>query len=430
MRPEKTCPLPNTHNRLRQTHDLWHDVLAGYPDPDEFTTKLNACVQAARSVTFVLQKEHSKSDGFAEWYEPWRARLRADPLMRWLVDARNAIEKEGDLETASEAVVTLAMGAAEQKLRTLDVPPLLPPSLIAAAIDVGELEDSVRRDAVLIVTRRWSVMELPEYELLDVLGHCYGVLATIVGEAHGRLGVQMRTFGGEEHGGRGERATHPTRRLPCMVATQERLTAYWHLGLDSLMQYEISDTELRRDDPSLKAPASRYGPALASHRVHPGMPPVEQAEAMHHIGRRVLEIDRFHGTYAWLHRGSEPVAQLVLDPEDQQDKQVKARLLAAEVDRRGADTVYLVIEAWLATALPDEDPHASERPTDRADREEGLVTYLLQRRGPNMVFISTFTRGAGGAITLFDGDSQPLRGPTIFNPVLRVWRTWDAEARH
>ncbi len=123
MRPEKTCPLPNTHNRLRQTHDLWHDVLAGYPDPDEFTTKLNACVQAARSVTFVLQKEHSKSDGFAEWYEPWRARLRADPLMRWLVDARNAIEKEGDLETASEAVVTLAMGAAEQKLRTLDVPP-------------------------------------------------------------------------------------------------------------------------------------------------------------------------------------------------------------------------------------------------------------------------------------------------------------------
>jgi hypothetical protein len=59
LRVERSFPLPKAHNRLRQTHDLWHEMQSADPDADEFVTKLNACLTAARSVTFVLQKELS-----------------------------------------------------------------------------------------------------------------------------------------------------------------------------------------------------------------------------------------------------------------------------------------------------------------------------------------------------------------------------------
>jgi hypothetical protein len=71
LRVEKSCPVPKTHNRLRQTHDLWHEMQVAYPDAQDFVTKLNACVQAARSVTFVMQKELSSQPWFGDWYAPW-----------------------------------------------------------------------------------------------------------------------------------------------------------------------------------------------------------------------------------------------------------------------------------------------------------------------------------------------------------------------
>ncbi len=242
MRVEKSCPLPKTHNRLRQFHALWHEAAAAYPDPDDFTIKLNACIQAARSVTFVLQREHSKSEGFDEWYSTWRRKMRDDPMLRWLVEARNEIEKEGDLDTHGEASVTLAVGALEERLTTIQVPPLLSPSDVAAAVNVDGLDEETRRDAILVVERRWTADALPDAELLDVLGHCYGVLAVIVSEAHERVGVHMRTFGGETHGGRHDRRNHPSGRLPCMVATATMRTAYWHLGSDSLVTLEVEKT--------------------------------------------------------------------------------------------------------------------------------------------------------------------------------------------
>jgi len=41
---EKRCPLPTTHTRLHQVHDLWHRVAADYADPDEFVVSLNAAL--------------------------------------------------------------------------------------------------------------------------------------------------------------------------------------------------------------------------------------------------------------------------------------------------------------------------------------------------------------------------------------------------
>ncbi len=88
-----------------QAHALWHEALASYNDPDEFVTKLNALIQALRTVTWVLRKEFGNSEQFNAWYAPWESLMASDNRMRWALTARNTIEEQGDLATHSVAQV-------------------------------------------------------------------------------------------------------------------------------------------------------------------------------------------------------------------------------------------------------------------------------------------------------------------------------------
>lgn len=106
----------------------------------------------------------------------------------------------GDLDTQSTAKVTVLAGAACVPHSDLEVSPLLSPSEIAQHVVLRRLPENVLRDATPKVERRWVAEGLPDRDLLDALAYCYGMLATIVVEAHKRCGVQMQTFGGEAHG--------------------------------------------------------------------------------------------------------------------------------------------------------------------------------------------------------------------------------------
>ena len=102
------------------------------------------------------------------------------------------------------------------------------------------------------------------------------------------------------------------------------------------------------------------------------------------------------------------------------------RKLAAEIDRAGADAVVFSAETWLAIQLPLDDPQAELRAGERADRQEGFTTHLLQKSGPNLMFLSLFSRGGDAKIQLSDAVESEVQGPTSFEPILRVWRRWDS----
>lgn len=61
----------------------------------ELGFELNAFLSAARSVTFLIQKELSKVPGFAEWWEARRSEMRRDEAMRFFLELRNFSQKEG-----------------------------------------------------------------------------------------------------------------------------------------------------------------------------------------------------------------------------------------------------------------------------------------------------------------------------------------------
>src|SRR5215475_8414003 len=84
------CPIPLTHDRLFEVHYWWHEMARNYHEPDQFRYSLCAFVQAARSVTFMLQKEQHVFADFS-WYESWVEKAKKDSVMSWLESARTNV---------------------------------------------------------------------------------------------------------------------------------------------------------------------------------------------------------------------------------------------------------------------------------------------------------------------------------------------------
>lgn len=59
-----------------------------------------------RTVSFVIQNLSSIADGFKEWYEPEQDAMRADPVMRFMVEARNEILKRGEINVERSILIS------------------------------------------------------------------------------------------------------------------------------------------------------------------------------------------------------------------------------------------------------------------------------------------------------------------------------------
>lgn len=76
-------------------------------DPSERSAGLRNVLVFGRSVTFVVQNLKSivGEDRFNDWYLPLQDEMRGDPLMRYFVEARNNLEKQGRLDVSNSALI-------------------------------------------------------------------------------------------------------------------------------------------------------------------------------------------------------------------------------------------------------------------------------------------------------------------------------------
>src|ERR1039457_7241249 len=79
------CPIPATHDRVNECHYWWHEMARNYHEHNGFRWSLGAFIQAARSMTFMLQAEKGSFKDFG-WYEQWQSEARQEPLLRWVND--------------------------------------------------------------------------------------------------------------------------------------------------------------------------------------------------------------------------------------------------------------------------------------------------------------------------------------------------------
>jgi len=187
-----------------------------YHEPEPFRYSLGAFIQAARSVTFMLQTEKA---AFAEfnWYDEWVSRAKGDPALQWLNSARRDFVHRQALEPNSWL-----------RMRCIGNPNLPgrrdkhPFEMMASPFQCthyymyGPSTDHRHE-----FTRHWSMEDLNGRELLEVCADIYDQLDDVVREAHDHLGAHMVS-----HAQAGS-----IRRLPCM---------------EDLKRYRVVRTSIRR----------------------------------------------------------------------------------------------------------------------------------------------------------------------------------------
>jgi len=146
-------------------------------DPDLFRTNINQFLQTARTVTFIIQKHKDTIEDFTTWYrsavqQPWAS----DKVMVWAKNARNTIEKEGDLELNSTLLATLLFSYLSEEDLSLNCgrSELLHGS-VKKLIRVAQkmLPSGVSDAAVVKIERQWITASLPTHELLQALSYVY-----------------------------------------------------------------------------------------------------------------------------------------------------------------------------------------------------------------------------------------------------------------
>jgi hypothetical protein len=94
QRPARLTSLLLVEERLIEA-EYFAMRLADAGDGTVLGYELNAFLSAARSVTFLLQKEMNHVDGFDQWWREQQDRLRQDAAARFFLELRNFSQKEG-----------------------------------------------------------------------------------------------------------------------------------------------------------------------------------------------------------------------------------------------------------------------------------------------------------------------------------------------
>lgn len=354
------CIFRKTEVRSQQAHNLWHRALDSYSYPDEFHTILNALIQSLRSITFVLQKEGSHIQDFNNWYSKKRDEMRSDPLLRWLVEKRNQVEKEGDLDTLSTAEIHLIDSWYDRPSLTLTANPTDSNIAIAEAI-ATKLGDDIAKYGVLRIERRWTLQELQGRDILDALSECYFKLTSIIEEAHSI-----------SHPGRSYCVSSKSYKPPeCMEVAASQRAFIYHIRDKSELQHRriFEKPKLYKTEEVQK----RYGPMQSF-----DADPFEKLELVLEMAKKVLQKDKYHIPLVILSLPNKEIMPIVLYMEDQQGKFILWRDIGETVRKTSANALIFITESWIA---PREKGETLKPVGESPNRREALTVTKVTSKG-------------------------------------------------
>jgi hypothetical protein len=350
---------------------------------------------------------------FDAWYETWRKMLAQDGVLKWLVEARNHVVKEGDLETFSTATAAIHASWDEPDEITFEVPPLLATVAIVARLNTQDIPDEVRKGGFLRVERRWVARTLPDWELIDALAHCYGLFSLLIRDAHRQAGVPMHAmdFSGDiPHKLSNELAGG---RLPCMVASDGIRTVVLNLRTNQIMQTTLIPGPRGR---TLDKKAERRYDAMLTVRGPDSTDALDWADYYMEQAKIVLARDKWHAEFAFLFHPDGSRSILTAMPADQQEKHLFMKGIAENVERFGFAGLVFVADTWIADPR---DVPPGKRAGEVPERKEGMTVTALRSDGAVRHLTTLYTRRLG---KIRFGETREEEGkPFFLAPVMRVW---------
>ncbi len=390
-------PLKQAFTRLNDAHRHWCQAETEYFDPNGFRVAINACIQALRSVTFVLQKNKNSIEGFEQWYSGWRAKFKADTVLKWSVQARNRIVKECDLEVHSVLRISIVASYHDLPYQEFSTSPISKTKDILNDLNTREIPVDLLKNGFLKIERRWIADDLPDYELLDGLAHCYSMLSLLLHDAWKFLDPS---------------APKPpllSGCLPCMIRSDEDRAIWVRLSNGKIEHIQTLPQvlDLVKQDEVI----ARYG------NINTEPAPVDASKlkktAFHlfQLARTLLERDKYHEFLVFLFLPNNAIKLFQLYPEDQGDKYRMWREVATYVAKTDAIGVITINEIWF---------YPLHKATEGPNRNEALYLAAISRDGEEFALIAPFSRQKD-RIILQETAEQELGDANFLKPIRAIW---------
>ena len=406
------CLLASVDRRLEDVHQQWHQADAAYFDPEKFRIAIQTSIQTLRTVTFILQSNKNLIPDFQSWYQEWQDRLRADALMRWMVDARNRIEKQGDLEAHSVIRAEIVASYLDEGPSIEFAAELFDgPQQLIEKIPANQLGEHIRKHGALRIQRRWVENTLPIHELLDAVAIAYGKLAELVRDAHRAAGlpppVTIDAHSGRQYdeGARGG-------RMPCMIGHQDLRSLYVGLADGKPIAFESREVEIDLRD--RKKLLSRYGIDFPNWETSSE---AELGNSLFETARRLFLTDGYHITIIMMFKQGRPVSMIKVDPQNQAEKYLLMRQAAREVTIHNADTVTMIGEIWSA---PPDPAKPYMRAAESPDRREALLATIVTKDAEPLTLRADIFR-EDGRVSLGDTSVSHGGAQFMFAPIYEAW---------
>lgn len=410
-----TCPLLAIDRRLSDVHRYWHEAESNYFDPDLFRSSIQTAIQTLRTVTFLIQSHKRIFTNFDAWYGTWQENLRKDPLMRWMVDARNTIEKQGDLETHSFIKADLLASYYDEG-PSWKIPAELfesPNFLMQSTLTEAEA-NHVEHHGVLRIQRRWVENSLPDYELLDAVSIAYGAISKLLKDAHVVLGLDANHFNQSN-----THCKHPLSTdsgcLSCMISSRQSRTLYIHMA--SGKPIKCRTTFVDGDQSQAEAAALRYEIDKDSYKGLETKDAEAKLSLYFDLARKMFLVDGGHMTAVFFLKAGEVVHMQQLVFEDKATKYVVMRSIASQAAKTNSDSVIMISEVWSYKL--DKGKLWSD-PLNDPNRKEHLSATLLTKDG-EPVRLSAEIHRSGDEVFL--GPTEVSRNEVLpsFAPLYTAW---------
>lgn len=405
-------PLYSPFKRLNDAREHWDQASRHYFDPRLFRMNINALIQALRSVTFLLQKNKSKIERFDVWYKEWQERMKEDASLKWLVNARNIIVKEGDLNLSSVLRISVVGSYIDDEVPKfqINLRPGLNTKHIHKAVKNCGLPPAMPSNSYVRIERRWVEADTPNQELLDLLSHCWVFLQKLLMDAP-CLDQETRMTGDSIKSPPPCMPPNSETRSTCLKYTDQKLIG---TDLDKIL---------------IKSPNKRARKKIINrYRNSPlfsNSPLPENFNALCDYyfdqARWMMEKDGYHVFLVVLLSENHVIGMHHLVPADQSDKYRMMNEMAFEVKSSDADGIITISEIWRAEFDPSRPYQgASEYP----NKTEALSLIAANRSGERFVAFAPITREGlfHKKARLGDTEKTDYEGINILEPVLDVWR--------
>ena len=308
-------------------------------EPTEFPPHLNSLLQELRNVDNLLGRKKRTVNDYQIWYHPMHELAKQSPVMKWVLDSRNRVVHQEDLDVYSRVKIRHALGMMVGNETELEAQPRATTRQIMIRL-LSQIPTHLRSTGTVSVQRWWVDRKLPDNELLWATRDAFMHLHRMMRECH--LAAEVPD------------CDLPARRRPCVTAqlaeampdcmTSIGLLTSLTIDLETNKEYRTEYREAGKPDVD-EAELNRR--VRGAGHVYVMGDALDNVDSFMRTAIRIVREDGVHLPMIHLWKGSTPAGIRGMPLLVRNLKTLLIGDVADQVAQAGADSMLLIMDHTL-----------------------------------------------------------------------------------